>query len=340
MRWYNEFGEMYQTNFEFNGTSADRMRTIMLYRLETALLGPTMTIKEQREKLRDMAAYSRWCDNALRLNTAFEGVIKPDTSCFHHLSVYGPAYSPDALTVAALVHYLLDGTSYSLNSNSRGNIRRSLDSYQIMAVRYSLPNSISGRFPDYSKAILIVMLPAYSFLSAGRQYLSPDGTLQGVSLGKDEGMVRAFLRLYRRHYPKVEEYLKSGHRSVDVYLSSIGSLEIMEAIYSKAKEANITAARSPVGHWVRNYAALSIHRRREWAVAVKGFSRYVWDFESSATENRYGLYQSHGALQISNNEESLRAYDVEKGWDWARIPGTTTVKMDLEQMITCHFARY
>ena len=32
MKWYNDFGEVYQDPFEYAGTSADRMRTISLWR--------------------------------------------------------------------------------------------------------------------------------------------------------------------------------------------------------------------------------------------------------------------------------------------------------------------
>ena len=32
MKWYNDFGEVYQNPFEFAGTTADRMRTISLWR--------------------------------------------------------------------------------------------------------------------------------------------------------------------------------------------------------------------------------------------------------------------------------------------------------------------
>lgn len=33
MKWYNDFGEVYQDPFEYVGTTADRMRTISLWRL-------------------------------------------------------------------------------------------------------------------------------------------------------------------------------------------------------------------------------------------------------------------------------------------------------------------
>ena len=32
MKWYNDFGEVYQDPFEYAGTTADRMRTISLWR--------------------------------------------------------------------------------------------------------------------------------------------------------------------------------------------------------------------------------------------------------------------------------------------------------------------
>jgi len=32
MKWYNDFGEVYQVPFEYVGTTADRMRTIALWR--------------------------------------------------------------------------------------------------------------------------------------------------------------------------------------------------------------------------------------------------------------------------------------------------------------------
>ena len=113
----------------------------------------------------------------------------------------------------------------------------------------------------------------------------------------------------------------------------IGSLQMLQSLYRKAKKAQIEPAVPQTGHWVQNFAAFSIHRRKGWVVTVKGFSRYVWDFESSTTQNVYGMYQSHGALQISNSEESLNAYDAQHGWDWTRVPGTTTIKLSLNEMM-------
>ena len=95
---------------------------------------------------------------------------------------------------------------------------------------------------------------------------------------------------------------------------------------------NVESEVSPAGFWTFNYAAFVIQRRDNWAVSVKGFNNYVWDFEASSYENLFGLYQSHGALLVANSEAALATHRVHKGWDWTRFPGTTTIKMNFEQL--------
>lgn len=118
------------------------------------------------------------------------------------------------------------------------------------------------------------------------------------------------------------------------YLNSIGSINILEEIYSKAMDMSVESEASPTGFWVFNYAAFVIHRRHNWAVSVKGFNNYVWDFEASRNQNVFGLYQSHGAILVANSEAALASHEINNGWDWTRNPGTTTIKIDFEQLIS------
>ena len=101
---------------------------------------------------------------------------------------------------------------------------------------------------------------------------------------------------------------------------------------SKSPNAEV----SPEGHWSKNFAALSIHRRKDWAVTVKGFNRFVWDFEGSTgsarPENVFGTFASHGSMLIANSEEVLKAHDINNGWDWTKIPGATTMSLTLPQI--------
>ena len=69
-----------------------------------------------------------------------------------------------------------------------------------------------------------------------------------------------------------------------------------------------------------------MHRRKQWAASCKGFNRFIWDYENKPDkENIYGMFASHGALLIANSESLLGVHDVNNGWDWAKVPGATTI---------------
>ena len=215
-----------------------------------------------------------------------------------------------------------------------GHIKKGLEFMRIVSVKYSSPNSVSGRFPGLSRRILAKNFPAYAYAAATAPVLNDDGSFGEISTFNNETL-KMFLRLYDTTESMVNDYLGDGDIFTNVYyLNSIGSVNIMEEIHTKANAMSIQAESSPQGCWTKNYAALVIQRRADWAVSVKGFNKYVWDFEASENENLFGLYQSHGALIVANSEEALLTHDIHNGWDWTRHPGTTTIKMNLDQLIS------
>ena len=61
-------------------------------------------------------------------------------------------------------------------------------------------------------------------------------------------------------------------------------------------------------------------------MAAKGFNHFIWDYESKPRkQNIYGMFASHGVLLVANNEAALKVHDVQNGWDWAKVPGATTI---------------
>ena len=97
-KWYNDFGEVYQSpTLEIKGTTADRMITLMLFRLVIVLMMPSDNNDEIKDKIRDMDALVRWMNNALAVNEGLGGVIKPDFTGHHHKAFYGSGYVPQAL---------------------------------------------------------------------------------------------------------------------------------------------------------------------------------------------------------------------------------------------------
>ena len=230
-KWFNEFGEIYQSpSFEIKGTTADRMITLMLFRLMTVLVMPSSTDDEIKAKIRDMESLVRWMNNALAVNEGLGGVIKPDFVGYHHKAFYGPAYVPQALHTAALVYYLLGGTEFALSASSENNIRRGLETMRIIAVKYSTPNSVNGRMPSYSNKKILIALPAFAYISVSHPCTeqSEISASSAVSTNKPE----MFLRLYND--PTVNSYLEDGGYKVKYYYNSLGSLDIMEAVSSAA----------------------------------------------------------------------------------------------------------
>ena len=205
---------------------------------------------------------------------------------------------------------------------------------RIVCVKYSSPNSVGGRFPGFSLAILAKNIPAYAYVSATAPNMKADGSLGEIS-SINTDIIKMFLRLYDTTNREVRAYLEDGAIISSIYyLNSIGSINIMEEICAKATANAIEPESSPNGFWSKNYAALVIQRREDWAVTVKGFNKFVWDFEASEGQNVFGLYQSHGALLIANSEAALLTHDVDNGWDWTRHPGTTTIRMNIAQLIS------
>ena len=68
-------------------------------------------------------------------------------------------------------------------------------------------------------------------------------------------------------------------------------------------------------------------------VTLKGYTTDVWGAEIYAKDNRYGRYQSYGSVQImgkGNPVSRAGSGFVQEGWDWNRLPGTTTIHLPFE----------
>lgn len=208
-KWYNDFGEVYQSPaFEYKGTTADRMITILHFRVMIVLVMPNSSDQERIARIRDMDAIVRWMNNAFSVNDAFGGVIKPDYTGFHHNAIYGSAYVPQALQVGGLLKYFLHGTKFSLSKTSVNNIRRGLEVMRLMAAKYSSPNSINGRFPNYSNKVLIKSaLGGYAYISVNNP---PAITAQSGITVTDVEKPEMFLRLYDENDTDTITMLRDG----------------------------------------------------------------------------------------------------------------------------------
>ena len=99
------------------------------------------------------------------------------------------------------------------------------------------------------------------------------------------------------------------------------------------KKEGIKPAQAPQGFFVYNYGSAGIFRRADWMVTLKGYTTDVWGAEIYTKDNRYGRYQSYGSVQImgkGNPVSRTGSGFVQEGWDWNRLPGTTTIHLPFE----------
>lgn len=306
LAWHSLFGEIYDASWD-PGTNADFLRSVGLFRLLRILL-----MDDTVQKVAMMQHYIRWLNNALDLAPGWLDTIKPDYTSFHHRGIYANAYGQNAVHMGALLVYLLHDTPFDIAANRRDNMKNAVLTTRVIANAYDISTAVGGRFP-FSTTIANRLLPAHMYVA--KSYDPVDVELAG-----------SFMQLWKPESPFLREDLFPRTSVRIMYLDSPGAVQMMADFAAQGY-----APKPSSGHWTLPYGALSIHRRDEWMVSMKGWSKYVWDFESDGNLNRFGRYLSYGSMLIyANGDPAGRVASgiVEEGWDWSMWPGTTAIRLN------------
>ena len=307
LRWYSMFGELYEQTWD-PGTNADFLRSVAMYRLLCILM-----MDDTPEKVANMRRYIVWLNNALDIAPGWLDTIKPDFVGFHHRGIYANAYAPNAFHVASVLVYLLHDTPFAVAEEKRDNLKQALLTARVMTNTYDISTAIGGRFP-LNTTVTDGLLPAYMYMALS--FPSVDAELSGT-----------FMQLWKPELQLLIEGLFEQVAARIMYLHTPGAMQMM-VNFASARHPPIAA---PSGHWTLPYGALSIHRRAGWMVSMKGWSRYVWDFESSSGgENQLGRYLSYGSMLIYASGDPVgreASGIVRDGWDWSMWPGTTVIRL-------------
>ncbi|MCH5719536.1 polysaccharide lyase family 8 super-sandwich domain-containing protein [Niabella hibiscisoli] len=91
------------------------------------------------------------------------------------------------------------------------------------------------------------------------------------------------------------------------------------------------------GVTVMPYSGLLAYRRGKAFATVKGYNKYVWDYEGGKGENNMGRYLSHGMLVTAQGDEK-DGFDgmglaLNEGFDWSMLPGATTKKLPADKVL-------
>lgn len=302
MNWFTMFGACYQLP-SHAGEVADNLRALAIPKLIYAL---SQNDKQEREVA--LTAFKHYMDNALGIAPGFFGTFKADFSGYHHRGPYHSAYYPHALYAGALIAYLLHDTPYALSETTLHNLKQGLLTFRFFCAGLEVPAGTVGRFPK-GQQILETLLPAFAYTALS--FKEPDKELTA-----------AFKRILEstENQQAITEYISNVNSNL-AYTSTVGEIELVTQLASSsiAKEKPVT------GTLFMPYSGLLVAKDSLFHFNIKGFSRYIWDFESSATENTKGRYLGYGQIEYFDFKNRHKSFNPqETDFDWNYIPGATT----------------
>ena len=270
----------------------DSWHTLLMAKLISAMMFPDANRQEQA-----LNGLSRWLSSSLRYTPGTIGGIKVDGTTFHHGGFY-PGYTTGVLATIGQFIAFTNGTDFELTEEARQHIKSAFIAMRNYCNFYEWGIGISGRHPFGGK------MGSEDIEAFANSALS--GDLSGRGDAFDHGLAADYLRLIRNgDTPNARFFKKEG----------------------------IQPAQAPQGFFVYNYGSAGIFRRADWMVTLKGYTTDVWGAEIYAKDNRYGRYQSYGSVQImgkGNPVSRAGSGFVQEGWDWNRLPGTTTIHLPFE----------
>lgn len=317
LAWYAKFRQMVLPTDQHWGENTDDVRAILLSRLVVALLEP-----DTARSVMYLSQIQHWLDRVCTVQDGFKPVFKPDGTVIHHLASYLRGYGHAALHQLSVYAWLSRDTDYALPVAS-------LDLIKFVLMRNRLPiHSLdatfnnSGRWP-FGTSVWDESFTAYAYLALAMSHDNqPDAQLASV-----------FARLYVPEQPLVARYLQ-GTKFRTVYVRSLGDLDMLSRLDQLG--LNVPAEPMPQGFFVFPQSGMAVYRVNDSTAVIKGFSRYVWDFEWAGTrDNPDGRYLSHGSLAIHRGDMlSTQTTNgiIESGWDFSHWPGTTTPTLNHDQL--------
>lgn len=316
--WYSISGIMFDydprhPDYTFN---TDSMRTSALYQLMYILAMP-----DSPEKATYMQYYVAFIEDVILPRVGLRGGFKPDGTVSHHNGVYMAGYGSSCTYILSQIAYLLNGTQFELGSQAMDTLKTVLDTYYESACKYSLHYGLRGRFPTRENT-LVELLGAYSFLAACG----------------DRQMSEKFLYLWDTGYSALSNTFGAWANSIN-YTNTLGQLVLFEQVLEQAQAQGYTPKAPSDTTFIKPYGGYLVHRQANWMLSTKGFSKYVWDYEASASENKLGRYVSYGTAVLFTDDGRTGGVDLEHGWDWTRWPGSTTLRLSNEELLRNTAAR-
>jgi hypothetical protein len=241
--------------------------------------------------------------------------LKPDFTGFHHFYAYVSAYGPQAAMAAGETVDLFKNTSYCMSEDELRLIKGYAKELYFYSHTDNVPLGLSGRFPHGANRILnrtYFMLPLLAM--AGDE--------------ADEELLQIIANTYKSDYARI---YNPCHRLSQTGFP--GYQTAMACALDEIKARKITV-KPQLGVRIYPYGPHAAIRQDNWMAVIKGMNKWLWSYEGGITatnkENLYGVYQSHGTLELyyidpadPTGGSTLNAKRPSEGFDWSHRAGTT-----------------
>lgn len=305
--WMAQCGKLFQMGQPL-GENADDLRSGSIGMLSYVLME-----EDAKKQVQLIDRFRQYIENGFAKTAASFGTIKVDGSGYHHNCVYNTQYATEAVYVGALFYYLFRDTPFALSATTYENLKEMLSRLNDMSYFYDVPGSTGGRFPDGVNT-LVALTPAYAYLA-----LSKKNDAEMISMAK---------RFCQFDNPAFIRGLVDSYITRITHQNSIGAVECLLDIEHMPK----VEAKEPQTMNYLPYSGLLVSRYKDWLVTIKGFSKYVIDYECISNDGAMTRFMSYGHQQISNESKQLKSYTPLESWDWARFPGSTAKNMPTEEL--------
>ena len=303
MNWFTMFGHCYELEPR-GGTNSDDLRALGNGKLFYAL-----SIEDPKEKRLALTAFKRYMDKAVDIAPGGEDVIKDDFSGYHHRTAYNSGYYPQAIYASAQIAWMLRDTPYALSKESIDNIKKALKTFHFLCAGLEVPAGTVGRFPKAQK-VLHEILPACAYMILCEN-------------GSDKELLEIYSDIYAKAV-KDSDWIKyvTGVNSDMSYMTTVGE---MEAVAQALSLINFKTPKMKQGSLFMPYSGLHISKDEEVHFNVKGYSRYIWDYEAGTNGlNKYGRWISNGHLEFFDFRNGNKSFHpADELYDWNHIAGTT-----------------
>ncbi len=304
IHWLSLVGTVYGDKYPtMDSKNADDIRSAAVGKLIYAL-----SLKNQKERIVTLDSLQSFFNYAFSVAPGNTDIFKYDYSTYHHEGPYTSAYGNNALGQATLIYYFMDNTKFALSNSTYNQLRNTWIRYDLMSTNYGTPAGTGGRFPVKANIMLDATQEIAALALTQRGLV--DDTLKGM-----------FIRLMNIDKVSLRENLLLHSAANMQYSESIGAAK--DLIRALNLPISPRDSMEPTDLRYMPYSGLFIHRNKGWLTTIKGFSRYIYDYETiRSPENHLGRYLSYGNMEISSSVYK-KSRLVDSCYDWSHIAGTT-----------------